>query len=883
MRVHRISSVLTISTAILTACLLIAASLETAPSRSSSVQAAHQNTGPSRPSTPQPPSGYPTPLAEQRMAGGYWRIDHTFQPTLIITNVLQNIELPVTPVVYAADGTEYQLSPVTLAPAGVSSIDIRSAIAVAPDQIRDHFTEYGSAAVKYVWHWSGAASAQVDNRDAKRSLNFGFELRSPMMTIAKMAANHRAAATVQEGLWWREDSGVKGFLALINVAARPVNAQVQVLSNYGAFESERTLRLQANETRNLDLLDDTEGSSGGIRVTYNGAASDVVVAGGLENPHEGYSAQIPFVAAPSEPNSKPSNVSYSSVGLMLGAPDPMMKFPASTQFGVYLALRNTTPRPVLVDPTLYYMQGSDVVKAPLNRLILAAREARHWTPEEFAAELGLSNFSGMINLVLSYQGSPRDVIMASGSIDQTKTYVFEIKMEGVGKSLGKGLKDWDVSNGNDTMISLINLDEKDQDFWVTLFFDGAQYKVPVHLKAGGSTMFNVSETIMMQQPDSDGHKIPPGTLHGTAVLSAASPDPQWVNVGVSIGIFNVSTATCGGHCPNCTTANGFRVQADRGTALVGQDAQFSSWALFNASWVDYTLQSSWSSSNIQVAQPSGSTVGAFTGVSPGSFSAQAFATLEAGSDTCPESCATQGWGADAPGTITPNGFGISVTSTPIQGETNSIVSGQSAQVQVTVQGANGATATYYTGSVHFSSTDSGASLPSDYSYTASDAGVHTFNVTLKSVSGNSATRDLSVQDSGSGVSSTQNINVWFQVIATREGLVGGLTACGHTITTNDHFVALPATGLCNLGVRLRNGTNLATTTVLDVGPWCPNTPGSGNSNTCSCPSDRYWQTTGVPFAATASCATSHAGIDLADGTFADLGLTNNGNIYWRFQ
>jgi len=585
------------------------------------------------------------------MVGGYWRTDHTFQPMLVISNIMESMELSVTPVLYAADHTEYDLPAVTLTPAGVSSIDIRSAIAAAPEQMRGHFTEYGSAAVKYVWHWSGAASAEVVNRDAKRSLNFGFELRSPKMTMAKMAAKHGAAATVQEGLWWREDSGVKGFLALVNVAQHPVNVQVQVLSNYGAFESERMIHLQPNETSNVDVLEGVDGSSGGIRVTYNGAENDVVVAGGLENPREGYSAQIPFVTAPSEPNSKASNVSYSSVGLMLGAPDPMMKFPASTQFGIYLALRNTTPRPVLINPTLYYMQGSDVVKAPLKTLTLAAREARHWTPKEFAAEHGLPNSSGMINLVFSYQGHPRDVIMASGSIDQTKSYVFEIIMKGVGKNLGMSLKDWDVSNGNDTMISLLNLDEKDQDFWVTLFFDGGQYKVPVQLKAGGSMMFNVSETIMMQQPDSDGHKIPPGTLHGTAVLSPASPDPQWVNVGVSVGIFNVSTATCGGHCPYCNNFTAFRVQADRSTAPVGQDTQFSSWGLSsNGAWIDYTLQSSWTSSNIQVAQPSGSTVGAFTGVSPGQFSGQAYADLPA--NYCPDACSTEGWTDGAPGTIT---------------------------------------------------------------------------------------------------------------------------------------------------------------------------------------------------------------------------------------
>src|SRR5712692_4362361 len=302
---------------------------------------------------------------------------------------------------------------------------------------------------------------------------------------------------------------------------------------------------------------------------------------------------------------------------------------------------------------------------------LAARQASHWTPEELSTELGLPKSSGMINLVFSYQGGPSDVIMASGSIDQTKSYVFEIIMKGVGKSIATLLKDWDVSNGNDTMISLLNLDEKGQDFWVTLFFDGGQYKLPVHLKAGGSTTFNISETIMLQQPDSDGHKIPPATLHGTAVLSAASPDPQWVNVGVSIGIFNVSTATCGGHCPYCANFTAFRVQADQGTAPVGQDTQFSSWALSSSGgWVDYTLQSTWFSSNIQVAQPSGSTVGAFTGVSPGSFAAEAFATLPAGSDTCPDYCDTMDWDASANGTITPRIDSIS----PAQGAAGAITS-----------------------------------------------------------------------------------------------------------------------------------------------------------------------------------------------------------------
>ncbi|MBM4071194.1 MAG: hypothetical protein FJ271_20000 [Planctomycetes bacterium] len=47
-------------------------------------------------------------------------------------------------------------------------------------------------------------------------------------------------------------------------------------------------------------------------------------------------------------------------------------------------------------------------------------------------------------------------------------------------------------------------------------------------------------------------------------------------------------------------------------------------------------------------------------------------------------------------------------------------------ITVTAYDAYGNVATGYTGTVHFSSSDSGATLPADYTFTASDAGVHTF-------------------------------------------------------------------------------------------------------------------------------------------------------------
>jgi hypothetical protein len=134
----------------------------------------------------------------------------------------------------------------------------------------------------------------------------------------------------------------------------------------------------------------------------------------------------------------------------------------------------------------------------------------------------------------------------------------------------------------------------------------------------------------------------------------------------------------------------------------------------------------------------------------------------------------------------------------------------------------------------------------------------------------------------------------YKIFATREGLVGGTTANGHVIQTNDRFVALPSRrGLSSNGgteysVRLyypKTGKT-ATVPVWDVGPW--------NTH------DDYWNTPSVremwrdlpqgkpeAFAAKLEgynggkdefgrTVISPNGIDIADGTFwYDLGMTDN--------
>ncbi len=130
-------------------------------------------------------------------------------------------------------------------------------------------------------------------------------------------------------------------------------------------------------------------------------------------------------------------------------------------------------------------------------------------------------------------------------------------------------------------------------------------------------------------------------------------------------------------------------------------------------------------------------------------------------------------------------------------------------------------------------------------------------------------------------------SVTFRVHATREGLVGGTTSSGHVITPNDHFVALPCTCALNKKVRLSFNGKSQVVPVLDIGPW-------NNSDDYWMPSDvRTFKglPQGVPQATAAytdkhnggksgmgDVVTNPTGVDIGDGTWAELGLTDTVDI-----
>ncbi|MER6630286.1 hypothetical protein ABT301_18980 [Streptomyces sp. NPDC000987] len=131
-----------------------------------------------------------------------------------------------------------------------------------------------------------------------------------------------------------------------------------------------------------------------------------------------------------------------------------------------------------------------------------------------------------------------------------------------------------------------------------------------------------------------------------------------------------------------------------------------------------------------------------------------------------------------------------------------------------------------------------------------------------------------------------------RVYATREGLVGRTTANGHVITGDDHFVALPSRralspkGSRQYSVQVCGPVRCETAPVWDVGPW-----NTHDDHWNAAAQREQWSDLprGLPEAQAAyeegyndgrdefgREVANRAGIDLADGTFYNVGLNDNG-------
>jgi len=411
---------------------------------------------------------------------------------------------------------------------------------------------------------------------------------------------------------------------------------------------------------------DNDNRAGGIRVEYKGPEGAVMVTGSLANESEGYSANMPFW--PHDQTRSPKKIDIGSAGIMVGKPDPMVMpgLPTDTKFIPYLTLRNTTPAPLDVALRLNYMP-SMAGAIPVNRDLPTQRlrpfEARKVDLEPMLRAAGLRSFNGSINLFISSTGRGGDLILANGSVDQSATYVFEVRPQGIGESIGRISGYWSVANGNDAMFSLWNPTDTPQDIVATVYYgDGSgTYHLPVHLAPQASAMIDVAMLIAEKKPDADGNVIPSSIREGSASFdsgghdSSAPDGKKRVTTVIAGGLFNTANATCGMLCTYCNGYNNWIILPDL-IGPIGWTATASAHAT-DSYGNDQTLSGgSWSSTNSGIM--SVGSYGGVQGISAGQVSIDDFipnVIVFQGnfcvSDSMPDNCPQANITPSGPGTV----------------------------------------------------------------------------------------------------------------------------------------------------------------------------------------------------------------------------------------
>jgi hypothetical protein len=85
---------------------------------------------------------------------------------------------------------------------------------------------------------------------------------------------------------------------------------------------------------------------------------------------------------------------------------------------------------------------------------------------------GLGGYDGNITLAYSFAGAFGDLVVGTGSVDQTGTYVFEVPDSPAGQTLAKGSPFWTTAGGSDTMFTLWNSGGAPEDLVATFTWNG---------------------------------------------------------------------------------------------------------------------------------------------------------------------------------------------------------------------------------------------------------------------------------------------------------------------------------------------------------------------------------------------------------------------------
>jgi hypothetical protein len=440
----------------------------------------------------------------------------------IVLNSRSPHPIDLTPTLYTVDGEEVTGDAVTLQPAEIRFLPIKSLI---PDRYEGK-RRWGGIAFSYtggileVW-------AQISFRGVggQGSIDETFNLFEDQ------------GSDTREGVWWMPNGG-RAVIALGNSSDAPIQTTAQFsdgeseVVNVSPFAT-AFVRRRAGEQQGKDA------SSDSVKLTTIGPAGALRVAGFVLGGAQHFNTSIRF-----GDTKKAAQANLYATNLRLENSDPRM------------LIENTGDYAVSASPKFFPATGDQGNPIELPAIVIAPHQIIDVNLRPLIEAATTRSDLKFVSAQVINSGAPGSIIGALYSTDRSKGASYDVPFRDSGVIRNStGSYPWRVDDDYTTIVNITNISDHPASFIVDIRYPGGHYFVPAkELPASGTATFDLRKVVSEQNPDNQGNVIPLSTIGGQFHWSLFKSPPSSKFIGrsevVSVSGHVSSSYSCPACCPD---------------------------------------------------------------------------------------------------------------------------------------------------------------------------------------------------------------------------------------------------------------------------------------------------------------------------------------------
>jgi hypothetical protein len=468
--------------------------------------------------------------APQEVFAPYWTAEPGWHTEFQLRNNLVSGPLVVISVLRFSSGREYSLTPISIPPSDVVTVDVAQELEKIAPALTEQAGTFGSVVFQFTSTSHRNLYAAVMVHEIGQPI--GYHIDGFAMDAAYNAGS-------REGIWWLPRSGVKDNLIIANGSDKPNQGRLFLYDAAGkAWHQD--VPLAPKQTVRLVVADLVKAA--GFNGAYGGLKFEVAQrAGAIDTVHILYDETAGFSAIMKMFDRDPAAKLQERLSggstvwttwapmLALQEPDPALALPSGTQLQPKVFLRNSTARAQTVNVKLTWRGESKtgVFSVPPFELkpfethlldVGALQLGRQIPPDAHWALVEVS----------SPTAKPDDVMAVASSYDSTGRYGAQTPFSDQLADHWVG-GEWRVDSTHNSIVAVTNAGHKPTTAALTFHYNHGQnhYEIQETIAPGEQLWLNLGDLIHGAVPDRQGRTFPADLTAGTYDLrepnAAASP------------------------------------------------------------------------------------------------------------------------------------------------------------------------------------------------------------------------------------------------------------------------------------------------------------------------------------------------------------------------